>query len=235
MDLKILKVLTLSTIIFLTAFSASADDQLAASVGLKGWYVIDWSNKYSIGTSDYKLESKDPVFMIGPSVKISYGNFFTGLNFLTTLSDSAFDMELDGTLVGKGDRQDVDFVIGYAPISWLSVIGGYKVIDADVAREYGSTVAIAINGPAVGISLNYLIPRTPVLVYANAAYMYLRGQAWLETVWANAYSYEAGVTYSPVNHLVLSIGYKGQTINYSTDIAGEENMWGITFAFDYRF
>jgi len=65
--------------------------------------------------------------------------------------------------------------------------------------------------------------------------MYLDGQAWLQDVWANAYSYEVGVTYSPINHLALSIGYKGQVIEYSKDIAGKDEMSGITFSIDYRF
>jgi hypothetical protein len=231
MDMKKLKVLIMSAIVILTAASALAADQLVAGIALKGYYVTSWSNTYNNGISDVKIEAKNPVLMLGPSVKINYGKFFTGLTYVTAVSD--FEAEISGVMIGKADRQDTDFVMGYAPLSWLSFYGGYKRINSSVKPDYGSTAAVSVGGPAAGIAVNYQIPNIPVSIYANAAYMYLDGQAWLQTVYCHGYSFEGGLTFSPISNLSLSIGYKEQVLPWSSDLAGKENIKGITFSVQY--
>jgi hypothetical protein len=240
MNVKTVRILAVWAIIMLTAFSASAaDNQLAASIGLKGWYVTDWTNKWhNPGGAEHSWKSSSNVFMMGPSVKISYGKFFTGMNFMTAMTD--FELSENGGLRSKSDRQDVDFMLGYAPFSWLSVTGGYKRINASESATSTATTAayatnIAAGGPVVGLGLNYRIGNLPVVLYANGAYMFLKGQAWGLEVDAKAYSAEGGLTYIPVPYLSLSLGYKYQVIPWSNDIAGTETVTGATMAIDYRF
>lgn len=233
MELKRMKVLIMIAIVLISASSSLADDNLAASLGLKGLYVTSWKNTWDDGLIEHEFEAKDSVLMAGPSVKIIYGQFFSGLTFLTSLQD--FNVEEAGFKVGDGNRRDLDFVLGYAPFSWLSVICGYKQITAVSDQQSGSSASVDQGGPAIGISLNYLIPNIKISIYANAAYMYLDGQAWLQDTQADGFSYEGGMTYSPIQNLALSLGYKGQILDYDNDIAGKEELGGITFAIDYRF
>ena len=122
-----------------TAFA----QEFSASVGMKAWY-----NKWEGFLAWEDLDSEDYSLLVGPSVKLSYGRFFGGVNYLLSTSDyeeshsstwdvSEFDSAEDPSGIegsvwqeadAKADREDLDILAGVMIHPRVGVFFGYKRI-----------------------------------------------------------------------------------------------------------
>ncbi len=215
--------ITFFMMFFLTS-SIYAED-FSFNVGLRTWY-NDWEVVSDSGGSD----TSDSTFMLGPNFKLSYGKFFGGVSFMTTMSDYKFSDS-------KWPRYDLDAMLGYMVHPRLGLIAGWKYI-----RGTSSTrTSHSVYGPVFGFTFNYPIPIEVLKLtfYLNGAFMPLEGElkysgAASETNYdIIGYSGEAGFAYALIDDLSISLGYKYQNLDWRP--LAEDILSGVTFGINYPF
>lgn len=236
----------------------AASEDFTFGVGLKTWY-----NKMELSfTDDLGNTDKDHtkyVLMAGPSLKMGYKRFFTGINYLTTTTDYERKFTT-GTNppTYTYNRSDIDFILGLkllpqtSPVQ-LALVTGYKgiVSDVDYIRtntgvKFGEAKRTK-NGVPLGLSLN-VSPAERLAIYTNAGYIYFDEKVKYSnfstpfTDDKNKYHAgfaEFGVSYNIVAGLSASLGYKYQYLyNFKHPDGSDrrnEAFDGVTFAVDYNF
>lgn len=221
------------------AGSAFAED-LSFSLGIKGWY-NSWDSVSSTGD----VFDNGSALLLGPSAKLTYGGFFTGISFLTTMDDYTYDYASGDQLVQ--DRNDLDLVIGYMIFPRFGIMAGYKSIasSADIVDTFDNTYHIwdfSISGKAIGVTGNYPIGDSGLVLIGSASYLMLSGEYEYDPLVGGGsdkddmtgFSVEIGAAYAFGEKLSGNIGWKSQTLSYDT-WEGDEKFAGLTFGLDYRF
>jgi hypothetical protein len=239
--------------------------------------VNEWEN-FMTG----EFDSDDSSLLLGPSLKLASGRFFGGATYLVSTSDYDYSgrvLNADGSRTeeaASADRADLDVVVGFMLHPRFSLFGGYKrLVTPDASfqrrREIPSEnrvldgeelLEMEITGFAFGATCNYPLPKMPIVLSANAAYMpnmsfemdalfkadeitdgevtdQLREQTF-EDYHADGYVFELAATYTFREKIGLSLGYKYQEIEEGDNLGekgGGKNMTfsGVTFGIDYRF
>lgn len=246
------KLIAASALVLLCCGNASAED-FRFGVGVKTWY-NDWKTALASGGGTSKT-SEDPVFMVGPSLKASYGKVFAGTSYLVSTSDyktdiSSADFPSD-TL--RSDRKDLDVIAGYMLHPSLSIFAGYKYIKADLKDTYNtvgnpavfesSDIDRKIYGPAVGFSTSYAFSGMPLSIYGNAAYMMLKSKFSSASDSlkgdSDGFSLEAGANYNIYKGFSASAGYKYQKFTTEMDDSSidewDDVFKGFTLGANYSF
>lgn len=233
------------------------------SLGIKSFL-----NKWESSSSQ---ESKNGI-IAGPTLKIGYNNFFCGISYLSSLSsydtkyrfeESTFDSDVEISL----DRNDIDIIVGYMLHSRIGVFGGYKYIKYDMAgvtknTEYyynKNTNQVYYNiteadndgeykskGPAIGVTANYPLPITNLVLVGAITYMKLDHEYDMHYSVKNGkkftisdsndgsgYSIEPGIVYLINEHISVNAGLKYQIIK--ADNSEDDKFTGISLGCDYRF
>lgn len=226
----------------------TASEDFRFGIGVKTWYNrMDMSyTSTTSGETDYS-DKTAYVLMAGPSVKMSYKKFFTGLNYLVTTTDYKTDIRGQGA--GQEfavSRNDLDFLLGFSITPQLSVFTGYKRIKTEQDQTAAWVgVTETFNGVPLGLALSIRPSETvPLAIYGNLGYIYFDSNrtttAGGDTNWKyDAGFIEVGATYNIVDHVAVSLGYKYQKLwNKSTPdgfYKVDRAFDGVTFAVDYNF
>ncbi len=212
-------------------------NNVSVSIGLRSWInsweIEGWGEEYG--------------FLIGPSIKISAGNFFGGISFLNgQYRYERFVAEGVDTDDYEVVRSDTDIVIGYMLNRRFGIIGGYKQINnkvsAHVYDSFSGTVSHdfswKITGPAFGLMFNLPFGEMPLVFVASTSYMPsldVRSK-YLDIEEMNGFTTELGLAYSLSNRFALSGGYKYQSLESDSDTPfGDLKFSGFTIGVIYQF
>lgn len=250
---KIVACLAGGALMLLSSAAFGASEDLSYGIALKGWY-----NSFKLGFIDTdpvtgqrtsnSFKATDSVLMLGPSASLSYKNFFTGITYLTSVSD--WDKwEINGqasTISDKVSRDDLDVLVGYRIIPQLGIVTGYKGIWME-DKFTGGKQKWNKNGGVLGLTGNYMLPFESVRIslYGNAGYLVMHEKVTDTTFTGDVqhtyqgFAAEAGAAYNIIAGLSVSAGYKIQGLysfkkkDETTSIS--ELYDGFTFGVDYRF
>lgn len=215
-------------------------NNVSVSIGLRSWInsweIEGWGEEY--------------VSLIGPSIKISSGNFFGGIISLNgRYRYERFVAEGVDTDEYEVVRNDTDIVIGYMLNRRFGIIGGYKYINnfvrSNVYDSYSGTVSRNfswnISGPAFGLMFNLPFGEMPLVFVASTSYMpSLDVRSKIldieEIEEMNGFTAELGLAYSLFNRFALSVGYKYQSLESDSDTPfGDLEFSGFTIGAIYQF
>ncbi len=209
--------------VLMSFFAPPADsNELRFDLGLR-----TWCNKWDVDA--FNDRSSDHTFLVGPNFKLSYGNFFGGLSYMTTAGDYGFSDS-------EWSRHDLDVIFGYMVHPRLGVVGGFKYL-----RGKGNTGSSHSEyGPVLGLTFNYPlpIPDTGLLFYANGFFISMQGEYNVPGVSTPdydivGYSGEAGLAYEAFENFSINLGYKYQFLKWK-DLANDI-LSGIILGVSYGF
>ena len=239
-----MKKITGSLILAMTLFSLSLStvqaDELSISVGIKARYnelIIRLENE-SVKFGD---ESQDSILLLGPSFKLSYGNFFGGVSWLQTIGRYSMDFfSLTANQEGNIDisMSDIDALVGYMLHPRVGILAGYKSYTGRSTPGFTDRFDLSIKGPAIGLAYNYPLRESAWLFIANVSYMpfmeysFLEGQRDFDQD-MDGYSAEVGLTYGSMEKIAYTIGVKHQELK--SDLGDDWRYLGLTVSVDYRF
>jgi hypothetical protein len=186
-------------------------------------------------------DAEDSQLLAGPSLKFSYGKFFCGATWLQTLDRYSFDFfSLTANNEGSIDisMSDLDALVGYMFHPGFGVILGYKSLTGRSTPHFDHRFDLSIKGPAIGLTANYQLGYSPLLLVANLSYMPSMEYAFLESPQgskqdADGYSVEIGFTYAKFENSAFFLGIKQQELESELDESWKS--LALTFSFDYRF
>jgi hypothetical protein len=210
-------------IVLLQCFAFPADSkELRFDLGLRTWY-----NKWQVEA--FNDTESDYTFLVGPNFKLSYGNFFGGLSYMTNAGDYRFPDS-------EWSRHDLDVIFGYMVHPRLGVVGGFKYL-----RGKGSTGnSHSEYGPVLGLTFNYPLPidNTGLIFYANGFFISMQGEYKIPGVSTPdydiiGYSGEAGFAYEAFENFSINLGYKHQFLKWK-DLANDI-LSGIILGVSYGF
>ncbi len=215
-----------------------ADDPSIA-IGIKVRHnslTIDISNNFVMFD-----DAEDSQLLAGPSLKFAYGKFFCGATWLQTLDRYTFDFSsFTANDEGHTDisMSDLDVIIGYMFHPGFGVIVGYKSLTGRATPHFDHRFDFSMKGPAIGVTANYPLGSSPLLLVANLSYMPSMEYAFLEPPQgskqdAAGYSVEIGFTYDKFEKSAFSLGIKHQELESELDESWKS--LALTFSFDYRF
>ena len=221
---------------------ASADD-LSVTLGLKAR--LNNLNA-SVANSSVVFDDSDSwALLLGPSLKLAYKKFFTGVTWLQTAGRRySFDYYSVGFNEPRSmdiSMSEIDVLAGYMFHPRFGAFVGYKSISSEATPIADSPTTsqfydLAIKGPAVGVTGNVPLGKLPMLAVASASYLAIDEYTFAPTdpkKNGSGYSLEIGVTYDPWENIVLYLGLKHQ--KYEADIGDEWKAFGLTISGDYRF
>ena len=213
----------LSIFILFQFFAFPADSkELRFDLGVRTWY-----NKWQVEA--FNDTDSDYTFLVGPNFKLSYGNFFGGLSYMT----SAWDYEFPDS---EWSRHDLDVIFGYMVHPRLGVVGGFKYL-----RGKGNTgKSHSEYGPVLGLAFNYPLPieDAALIFYANGFFISMQGEYKIPGVSTPdydivGYSGEAGFAYEAFENFSINLGYKYQFLKWK-DLANDI-LSGIILGISYAF
>jgi opacity protein-like surface antigen len=205
---------------------AVAED-VAFNLGVRGW-VNQWTVKYS-GSKN----TSDWIAMVGPTLKISYKNFFGGATFLQAVSDYHLPTE-------SWSRKELDAVVGYMLHPSIGILLGYKYMSGSTNNGVSHTA----NGLAFGATINYPIQDLHLTPYINGVYMPLSGELTFnngdftkvsstQRYDIIGYSFEAGLAYQISRRWSANLGYKYQNLDWKG--VARDILSGFTIGLNYSF
>lgn len=211
-------------ICFLFQFWAFPADskELNFNLGLRTWY-DQWRVKaFNDAASDY-------TFLIGPNFKLSYGNFFGGLSYMTSAQDYRFPSS-------EWSRHDLDVIFGYMVHPRFGVVGGFKYLRGKESTGNSHSAY----GPALGLTFNYPFPieRVGLVFYLNGFFLSMQGEYKIPGTSAPdydiiGYSGEAGLAYEAFKDFSINLGYKYQFLKWK-DLA-DDILSGVILGVSYGF
>jgi hypothetical protein len=220
--------------------------QFSTSVGVKAWY-----NKWE-GLDTYvgKGGSDDSAFLIGPSVKTSYGRFFGGITYLVSMSDYEFEDVYEQGDTMDADREDLDLLVGCMIHPRFGVMAGYKQVESEgtwKGVDFKEDSELELSGFALGVTGNYPLTNYPLVLIASASY--LPSMDYELTVTEpgvgkvhgadhdrDGFTFELGAAYTWRQNIGLSLGYKYQEIQKESGYDEDDMEFsGFIFGVDYRF
>lgn len=186
-------------------------------------------------------DADDVQLLVGPSLKLSYRNFFGGITWLQTTDRYSFDFDsLTQNEEGHIDisMSDLDALVGYMFHPRFSIMIGYKSITGRSTPYFDHRFDLSIKGPALGLTGNYPFGDSPLLLFVNLSYMANLEYSFLESQKdseqdMDGYSVEIGLTYSGSKKLPFSFGLKHQELE--SDRQESWSSMSLTFSVDYRF
>ena len=222
---KVSIVVPIISLVMLFCSSLCHAEGLKFTGGLRTWY-----NDWTVENEADQTARSDYVFLVGPNVKLTYGNFFGGMSVMTTASDYNFPDS-------KWSRNDLDAVFGYMVHPRIGLVAGWKYLWGSSKTRGSHTVY----GPAFGFTFNYPIPIENVALsfYLNAAFMPLKGEYQAPNS-SNTpdyniigYSAEGGFAYSPFPKFTINLGYKYQNLDWRYFVS--DILSGVTLGVSYEF
>ncbi len=228
--------------IFAFAGAVAAADDLSVSIGARAWYNTWISPK---GNSRMQRKAENNVYLVGPSVRLAKGKFFTGISYLVSTEDYEFrniDAQGDSETMS---RSDLDYAIGFMVHPRVGLMTGFKWVWG--SSEYRSQNSrsdsdYSLYGFVYGVSINYPVPDTPVVLVLNTSYIPVhfrskettqQGRIDVRTESALLAVYEGSAIYALSKKVSANLGYKRQ--NYKTDAGTKDVFEGFIFGVDYRF
>ncbi len=228
---RVIGLLCCITLFFSLSVSVFAED-FSVGIGVRGWYS---------GWNFSREESDNPVLLIGPSLKLQYGKFFTGISYLKSVSNYDFK-ESTGERFIIEDRNDIAIIIGYMLHPRFGLMIGYKLIQFFnknvVSSDYFKN---RMRGPAIGLTFNYPVSDTGLALFGNGSYLLLEyeelyGGFKKEANDFKGGSLDAGIAYGFSKNVSANLGYKYQLMTFKFDgVGGHHIISGPTFGLDYRF
>jgi hypothetical protein len=214
-------------------------DEPALALGIKVRHsslTIDISNNF-VQFDD----AEDSQFLAGPSLKFSYGKFFCGATWLQTLDRYTFEnTSFTANEESHTDisMSDLDALVGYMFYPGFGVIAGYKSLTGRATPSFNHRFDLSMKGPAIGVTANFPLRDSPVLLVVNLSYLLSMEYAFLEPPQgskqdADGYSVEIGFTYDKSEKSALSFGIKRQRLESELDESWKS--LAFTFSYDYRF
>jgi opacity protein-like surface antigen len=200
-------------------------EELKFSLGLRTWY-----NWWEIEPDGGASNTSDPAFLLGPNFKLSYGKFFGGMSYMTTVSDYRFPGS-------TWSRHDLDVIFGYMVHPRLGVVGGWKYLRGSQSTGPSHTAY----GPALGLSFNYPLPIQDlgITFYLNAFFLPMKGEYKVPNIPDSpdyditGFSAEAGFAYSPFQKFSINLGYKYQYLDWKN--LANDILSGVTLGVSYEF
>ncbi len=209
--------------LFLASPTKAEETKVKFNLGLRTW--CNWWEIKAGGD-----ETSDPTFLLGPNFKLSYGDFFGGMSYMTSVSDYKFSTY-------KWSRHELDLIFGYMVHPRLGVVGGFKYLRGSDNTERSHSAY----GLALGLSFNYPLPIDVVDItfYANGFFLPMKGE-YKSPAWPNppdydiiGYSGEAGFAYSPFQKLSINLSYKYQFLDWPG--LAKDTLSGIILGVSYEF
>jgi hypothetical protein len=237
---KIIGSFILAMALLSLSLSTVQADELSLSLGIKARYnelIIRLENE----SVKFGGDSQDSILLLGPSLKLSYGNFFGGVSWLQTIGRYSMDFfSLTANEEGNIDisMSDLDALVGYMFHPRVGILAGYKSYTGRSTPGFDQRFDLSIKGPAVGLTYNYPFKKSPWLFIANVSYMpsleysFLEGQLDSEQD-MDGYSAEVGLTYGSTEKIAYTVGVKHQELE--SDLGDNWRYLGLTVSVDYRF
>ena len=270
--------------------STACAQEFSASVGIKAWY-NKWEGYLTLEDVESEDESLLVGPSVKLSYKRFFGGvtYLLSTSDYDYHNNRTYDDPASGASAWaendtSAGREDLDVLVGLMVHPRVGVFAGYKrIVSSDAHIDYRSgvegvdsgtgqpielgltdlrDVELQLSGFAFGVTCNYPLPKLPIVLTANAAYMpNMRNRTYhvvteTETedgavteesfghgsvnYYQDGYTVELGATYTLGENIGLSLGYKYQEIEKDDNVgefydSADMEFSGVTFGIDYRF
>lgn len=254
--------LIFSFLMFTSLAYAESGDSFKYSLGIKTWYNKWTATATDDATKNFEPQERDSqwIFMVGPTLKVSYGKFYGGFSFSQNLTDYEFSGSINTTPVRNftytWTRQDLDIVLGYwfhpnislfTGYKWFNGYSFFKQMDGGVANiERYNAYRREGSGLVFGVSANFPIETLYIVPYFSGTYMPLNGESRENANLATGrtqelirhynlptWAVEGGFSTLNYHGFSASIGYKYQVMEWDKD--AKDVSQGVTFSLNYGF
>ena len=213
-------------------------DELSITMGFRARFN---ELRIRLANESVEFDSQGLGLLSGPSLKLSYGNFFGGVSWLQTSRRYSMDF-FSFTANNEGNIEistsDLDSLVGYMFHPRFGVLAGYKSFTGRSTLSFDHRFHLSIKGLAIGLTYNYPLKESPLLFITTVSYMPSLEYSFLDDPQydkqdMDGYSAGVSLTYGSMEKIAYTVGVKYQDLE--SELGDSWRYLGLTVSVDYRF
>ena len=213
-------------------------DEFSIAIGIKARFN---ELRIRLANESVEFDSQDSGLLMGPSLKLSYGNFFGGVSWLQNIGRYSMDFS-SFTTNNEGQislsTSDLDSLVGYRFHPRFGVLAGYKSFTGRSNSQFYHRFSLSIKGFAIGLTYNYPLKESPLLFITTVSYMPSLEYSFFDDPQyteqdMDGYSAGVSLTYGSMEKIAYTVGVKYQDLE--SDLGDSWRYLGLTVSVDYRF